>query len=142
MAKPSTQALRKLSLKRRVQHHGNVHYADVTSAGTIIDAEDAYTRQARPIALERFNPAHRPENGLPTRGLMAEPVQPAVWEVIRSYPSFEVALPAVKAIIDKQRTQPKNEEYSHDWWYDHEAKGQTLRLRDRRTNDIILCDVL
>jgi hypothetical protein len=123
VARPSTVLLRRLTAKRRILHHGIVHYADATEVGTIIDSHDMFTREKNPIVLERFLPASRPPSNPPT--LMANPIRPAVWEVIESYASFDTGLPRAK----KAKAEPMH-------------KGVTLRLRDRRTNDIILCDVL
>jgi hypothetical protein len=113
--KPSTLVLRRLTAPRRVIVNGDVHYADSTEAGSIIDTQISSARQHCPWVLERFHAIHRREPGC------LLPNSAPVWEVIECYRDLEKAGAGAKRAKD----DPRN-------------KNAVLRLRDRRNNDIIM----
>jgi hypothetical protein len=117
---------RRFSAKRKMTFKGATHYAEATEVGTIIDPHDQHTRTMCPFTLERFVPRGRHiYYRAPFRLSMANLPIPAIWEVVECYASLDTALP--RASQAKQDTQ---------------YRGCTLRVRDRRTNDLIMADIL
>lgn len=99
-------ALRRIEAKRRITDGGDVHYADVTPVGSVIDNTRG-DRESAPLVLEHYI------------------ARIGVWQVCASFPEWEPALKHAKKAKDGR-------------WFDNAQ----LRLRDRRTNDILLCDIL
>jgi hypothetical protein len=123
MARTSTLIFRRLQAKRKINIAGEIHYADSTEVGTIIDPHSESARASCPITLERFLPAHRPPTVNPPT-LMANPIVPATWQVIECYHDMDAALP-------RAAEAHKSPQY----------KGQVLRVRDRRDNTILMCAI-
>jgi hypothetical protein len=77
-----TAALRRIEAKSRIIDGGEVHYADVTPVGTVID-NTRDDREVAPLVLERYLPRLN------------------AWQVVESFPDWDKALPrAKKAKLD------------------------------------------
>lgn len=110
--------------QRKVNLHSVVYYADRTAVGSIIDETTYHARQERPIAIEVWRP------------------KPQAWQVIESHPDFERALPRARLIQEKGTTVVTSQTSAGRDVAEAFGASETYRVRDRRTDDFLMADVL